>query len=146
VTALLLVEDNKSDEKLALLAIRRAEVATEVVVARDGQEAIDQLLGAGESDPGCRTLPALVLLDLNLPRIGGLEVLRRLRANERTRHLPIVVLTTSKAAEHVVQSYEFGANGFVVKAVDLNDFIKAMNTLLVFWLVVNQPAPARAAR
>jgi len=145
MTLMLLVEDNESDEKLALMAMKKAEVSAEIVVARDGQEALDYLFGVGASADGpVRRLPAVTLLDLNLPKIGGLEVLRRMRADERTRRLPVVVLTTSQEQEDIVRACDLGANAFVTKPVGFAEFVRTINAVLVFWLAVNRaPGPPR---
>ena len=138
----LLVEDNPSDEKLTLRAFRKHNLANEIVVAHDSAEALDYLFGTG-SYAGRDTddLPAIVLLDLNLPRIDGLEVLRRIRADARTRFIPVVVLTTSGETEDLVRSYELGTNAYVRKPVDLTEFMDAARTLGLFWLLMNEPAP-----
>jgi two-component system, response regulator len=142
----LLVEDNASEEMLAMLAIRKADVSADVVVARDGQEALDYLFGGGENaDRPTSRLPTVALLDLNLPKIGGLDVLRRIRADERTRRLPVVVLTTSKEDEDLARAYDLGANAFVCKPVAFEEFARAVNTLLAFWLVLNEVAPPAKA-
>ncbi len=136
---ILLVEDNPSDEKLTLLAFKRCGVANEMVVARDGVEALDYLFATGPHagrDPS--ELPTVMLLDLKLPRIDGLEVLQRVRADERTRILPVVVLTSSKEQEDMVRSYALGANAYVRKPVDFAEFAKAAETLGLFWLLLNQ--------
>jgi two-component system response regulator len=141
---ILLVEDNSSDEKLTVLALRKCEVPNEVVVARDGAEALDYLLATGAyatRDPSA--LPALVLLDLNLPKISGLEVLRRIRTEEKLRALPVVILTSSKEDEDVAQGYAFGANAYVRKPVDYAQFVSAAQTLGIFWLQLNEPFPSR---
>ena len=141
---ILLVEDNSSDEKLTVLALRKCEVPNEVAVVRDGAEALDYLFATGAysaRDP-C-VLPTLVLLDLNLPKINGLEVLRRIRADERARTLPVVILTSSKEDEDITQGYASGANAYVRKPVDYAQFVGAAQTLGVFWLQLNEPAPAR---
>jgi two-component system response regulator len=141
---ILLVEDNASDEKLTVLALRKCEVPNEVAVVRDGAEALDYLFATGAysaRDP-C-VLPTLVLLDLNLPKINGLEVLRRIRADERARTLPVVILTSSKEDEDITQGYASGANAYVRKPVDYAQFVGAAQTLGVFWLQLNEPAPAR---
>jgi len=144
---ILLVEDNPSDEKLTLLALKKCDVAHRVVVARDGAEALDYLFATGahaERDPSL--LPTLVLLDLKLPKIDGLEVLRRVRADERTHSLPIVILTSSKQDEDVAQGYQSGANAYVRKPVAHAEFIAAAKTIGVFWLSLNQPAPRNPMR
>ena len=138
---LLLVEDNPSDEKLAVRAFKKCGVEAEVVVTRDGAEALDFLFGTGEysnRDMGIR--PAVVLLDLSLPRIDGHEVLRRIRADERTKLMPVVVLTASKEEEDVVRSYALGANAYIRKPVDFAEFAGAAQTLRDFWLRMNVPA------
>lgn len=144
-STILLVEDNASDEKLTLLAFRRHTIAHEFVVQRDGADALDYLLCAGKfagRDPSA--LPAVVLLDLKLPRIDGLEVLRRLRTDERTRCLPIVVLTASREDQDVARSYQLGANAYVRKPVDFSEFVDAARTISHFWLSLNEPlAPHR---
>jgi two-component system response regulator len=139
---ILLVEDNSSDEKLTVLAFNRCGVANEVDVARDGSEALEYLFSTGKHagrDP--TALPAVVLLDLNLPKINGLEVLRRLRADERTKLVPVVVLTASKEEEDVLRSYSFGANAYIRKPVEFAEFAEAARTLGLFWLLLNQPPP-----
>jgi two-component system response regulator len=136
---ILLVEDNASDEKLTLVALRRSGVPNEVVVVRDGAEAIDWLYATGRHagrDPTIR--PALVLLDLKLPRIDGFDVLRRIRSDERTRLLPVVVLTASREDEDVVRSYTLGANAHVRKSVDFAEFAETARTLGRFWLLLNE--------
>jgi len=137
---ILLVEDNSSDEKLTVLAFRNCGVANEVVVVRDGVAALDYLHGS-EGKAG-RPLPAVVLLDVNLPKVDGLEVLRRLRANERTRFLPVVMLTASKEEEDILKSYSLGANAYVRKPVEFAPFASAVKTVGLFWLLLNEPAPA----
>ena len=132
---ILLVEDNPDDEKLTLRALKKNNVANPIVVARDGQEALDYL-----SDPG-KPLPAVVLLDLKLPKIGGLEVLRRARENTRTKLIPIVVLTSSKEDADLVASYNFGCNSYIRKPVDFDKFVEAVGRLGLYWLVLNEPPP-----
>ena len=139
---ILLVEDNASDEKLTLLALRNCHVENQVAVARDGVEALDFLFATGlhaARDPSL--LPALVLLDLNLPKIDGLEVLRRIRAHDRTRDLPVVVLTSSRQDEDISQGYASGANAYVRKPVDYDEFVEAAKALGVFWLSLNETPP-----
>lgn len=142
---ILLVEDNTTDEKLTLRAFKKSGVSNPVHVVRDGAEALDYLFRTGghagrASDP----MPALVLLDLKLPKVDGLEVLRRLRADERTRLLPIVVLTASREDEDIVRSYTLGANAYVRKPVDFPKFVEAAKTLGLFWLLLNElPASRR---
>lgn len=136
---ILLVEDNPDDEALALRAFKKLNISNQVVVARDGVEALDYLFATGEHAGRTTTqLPALVLLDLKLPRIDGLEVLRRLRAHELTRILPVVILTSSKEEQDLVQGYNLGANSYVRKPVDYNEFVSAVSQLGVFWLLLNE--------
>jgi two-component system response regulator len=135
---ILLVEDNPTDEKLTLSAFKQSGIANVVVVVRDGAEALDYMFGMGVHAQ--RTaIPSIVLLDLKLPRIDGLEVLRRVRADERTRLVPIVVLTSSKEDEDIVRSYSLGANAYVQKPVDFARFVEAAKTLGLFWLLLNEP-------
>ncbi|HTB59401.1 MAG TPA: response regulator [Polyangia bacterium] len=139
---ILLVEDNASDEKLTVLAFKKCGISNEVVVVRDGADALDYIFGTGKHagrDPNA--LPTVILLDLNLPRIDGLEVLRRIRADQRTRLLPVVVLTASKEEEDVLQSYTLGANAYVRKPVEFVAFVEAAKTLGLFWLLLTEPAP-----
>jgi two-component system response regulator len=137
--SILLVEDNPDDEALTLRAFWKNKIHNEVVVMRDGAEALAYLLPAdGPNTP----FPALVLLDLNLPKIGGLEVLRRMRADERTRLIPVVVLTSSKLEEDILDSYRNGANAYVRKPVNFTDFAEAVRTLGVFWLLLNETVPS----
>jgi two-component system response regulator len=143
---ILLVEDNQDDEILTLRALKKNRIANEVVVARDGVEALDLLLGTGTHAGDTPISPQVVLLDLKLPRIDGLEVLSRLRADERTRLLPVVVLTSSKEDDDLVKSYSKGANAYVRKPVDFDQFTEAVKTLGLFWLLLNEPAPVQRAR
>jgi two-component system response regulator len=140
--AILLVEDNASDEKLTVLAFKNCGISNEVVVMRDGAAALEYLLRTGRYADRDGPLPAVVLLDLKLPKVGGLEVLQRVRADERTRFLPVVVLTASKEEEDILQSYSLGANAYVRKPVQFGEFIEAAKTLGLFWLLMNEPAPA----
>jgi two-component system response regulator len=143
---ILLVEDNESDELLTLRAFKRSNILNEIVVARDGSEALDYIFGKGvHAGRDASNLPALVLLDLNLPKIDGMGVLRAIRADSRTGLLPVVVLTSSKEDEDVVKSYELGANAYVRKPVDFVQFSEAARTLGLFWLVLNEAPPVRRA-
>jgi CheY-like chemotaxis protein len=135
---LLLVEDNPDDEALTIRALRRVNVGNEVVVVRDGVEALEYLLGTG-SGSDARPMPQVVLLDIKLPKLDGLEVLRRLRADPRTKVLPVVILTSSSEEEDRVRSYELGANSFVRKPVDFSQFAQAVAQLGLYWLLLNQP-------
>ena len=140
---ILLIEDNASDEKLTILAFKKCGVANEVVVMRDGAAALDYLFRTGvHADRDASVVPAVVLLDLMLPKIDGHEVLRRIRADERTKHIPVVVLTASKEEEDVLSSYSLGANAYVRKPVEFADFAEAAKTLGLFWLLLNEPPPA----
>jgi two-component system response regulator len=139
---ILLVEDNKDDELLTLRGFRKNHVANEIIVARDGVQALDYLFGTGPyagRDVGA--LPQVVLLDLNLPLIGGLDVLKRVRADERTKLLPVVVLTSSKEEEDIIKSYSLGANGYVRKPVNFDAFMEAVKGLGLYWLLLNEAAP-----
>jgi two-component system response regulator len=137
---ILLVEDNPSDEKLTLLAFKKCGITNEVVVARDGVEALDYLFCTGKYDKrNVRELPTVVLLDLKLPRIDGLEVLRRVREDVRTKLVPVVILTSSKEDEDVMRGYQLGANAYVRKPVDFAEFAEAAKTLGLFWLLLNEP-------
>jgi two-component system response regulator len=141
---ILLVEDNTSDEKLTVVAFRNCGVANEIVVVRDGAAALDYLFGTGDhKDPNPGTLPTVVLLDLKLPKVDGLEVLRRVRAHERTKLLPVVILTSSKEEEDIMTSYSLGANAYVRKPLEFSEFLEAAKTLGLFWLLLNEPAPGR---
>ncbi|MDX2097373.1 MAG: response regulator [Leptolyngbyaceae cyanobacterium bins.59] len=141
---ILLVEDNPDDEALALRALQRSNITNEVVVARDGVEALDFLFGTGSyanRDMGIQ--PAVILLDLKLPRVDGIEVLRRLRTDERTRLLPVVVLTTSREEQDLINSYSLGCNSYVRKPVDFVQFAEAVRQLGMYWLLMNEPPPIR---
>lgn len=140
---ILLVEDNPDDEALALRALRKANVRNQVVVARDGVDALDYLFGTGaHAGRDARTMPQVVLLDLKLPRLDGLEVLRRLRADERTRLLPVVILTSSTEDEDRIAGYKLGANSYVRKPVEFGQFADAVRQLGLYWLLLNEPPPA----
>jgi two-component system response regulator len=137
--SILLVEDNKDDEALTLRALQKNRILNKVVVARDGVEALDYLLGTGPHTGRDTTdQPQLVLLDLKLPRIDGLEVLKKMRADDRAKYVPVVVLTSSGEEEDLVRSYAFGANSYVRKPVDFAQFTEAVKTLGLFWLLLNQ--------
>lgn len=138
---ILLVEDNPQDEMLTLRALRKANVANRIDVARDGQQALDYLFGR-EGEEGGAGLPAVVLLDLNLPRLSGLTVLERLRADPRTELLPVVILTSSDEDRDRLRSYRSGANSFVRKPVEFPEFAETVARLGAYWMLVNQP-PAR---
>jgi two-component system response regulator len=144
---ILLVEDRADDVELTLRAFEKANVANEIVVASDGEEAINYLFGLGRHagrDPN--VMPQVVLMDLKLPKIDGLGVLRRMRADERTRRLPVVIMTSSKEESDVALGYNLGANSFIRKPVDFVQFVEAANLLGLYWLVINEPPPVRAAQ
>jgi CheY-like chemotaxis protein len=139
---ILLVEDNPSDVGLTQRALDKSHVANELVVAEDGQAALDYLFGTGvHAGRDVAELPALVLLDLKLPGVDGLEVLRRVRADERTRRLPVVILTSSKEEQDVAAGYDLGVNSYIRKPVDFTQFAQAIQHLGLYWLVLNEPPP-----
>ena len=141
---ILLVEDNQDDEELALLAFKKGQVANRIVVARDGVEAIEYLMGSGRyADVPDHVLPQMVLLDLKLPKVDGLEVLRRIRSEPRTRRIPVIILTSSREEEDLIRSYDLGANSYVRKPVDFQQFVEAVRQLQLYWLVINEPPPLR---
>ncbi len=139
---ILLVEDNPDDVELTLRALKKHNITNEVVVVRDGQEALDYLLG-GDEHAGCapKGLPTVILLDLKLPKVDGLEVLQQLRADERTELVPVVVLTSSKTEQDMISSYKLGANSFVRKPVEFGEFAEAVRQLGLYWLLLNEPPP-----
>ena len=141
---ILLVEDNPDDVDLTLRALKRNNILNEVVVACDGVEALDNLFASG-AYAGCNgsALPEVVLLDLKLPEVDGLEVLRRLRADDRTRLLPVVILTSSREEKHLIESYSLGANSYVRKPVDFMEFSEAVRQLGMYWLLLNEPPPVK---
>lgn len=136
---ILLVEDNPDDVQLTLRALKKNKILNEVIVARDGVEALDYLFGNGEfADRNPDDKPQVILLDLKMPRMDGLDVLRRIRADERTRLQPVVILTTSSEEKDRVESYELGANSYIRKPVDFNQFADAVQQLGLYWLVLNE--------
>jgi two-component system response regulator len=140
---ILLVEDNPDDQKLTVRALKKNNITNDIVIAEDGVQALDYLFSTGQyagRDP--RERPSLVLLDLKLPKIDGLEVLARLRADERTKTVPVVVLTSSKEEEDLITSYQRGANSYVQKPVNFLEFVEAAGRLGVYWLMLNEPPPA----
>jgi CheY-like chemotaxis protein len=140
--SILLVEDNPDDEALAIRALKRHHIGNEIVVARDGVEALDYLFGTGIYEGrDTSNKPTVILLDLKLPRVDGLEVLRRLRSDERTRLLPIVVLTTSSEEQDMLNSYSFGCNSYIRKPVDFIQFSEAIRQLGMYWLLMNETPP-----
>lgn len=137
---ILLVEDNPDDEALTLRAFHKNRIANQVIVARDGVEALDYLFGTGvHAGRDMSVSPAVVLLDLKLPRVDGLEVLRRVRADARTNLLPVVILTTSREQQDIYEAYQLGANSYIRKPVDFEQFIYAVGQLGLYWLVLNEP-------
>jgi two-component system, response regulator len=140
---ILVVDDNPDDVEMTLMAFRRNNIVNEVVVASDGQEALDYLFGTGAwegRDP--LVMPDMVLLDLNMPKVAGLQVLQRMRADPRTKLLPVVILTTSSEDKDIVSSYGLGANSYVRKPVDFEQFVEAVRQLGLYWLVINERPPA----
>jgi CheY-like chemotaxis protein len=139
---ILLVEDNPDDEALTLRALKKNNIANEVVVARDGVEALDYLFGTGaHAGRDMSVMPQVILLDLKLPKVDGFEVLRRLRADERTKFLPVVILTTSNEEKDRLNGYGLGANSFVRKPVEFGQFIEGVRQLGLYWLILNEAAP-----
>ena len=138
---ILLVEDNPSDVELTRRALHKSHISNQMIVAEDGQEALDYLFGG---DPLTNTnkneLPALILLDLKLPKVDGLQVLRQIRANERTSRVPVVILTTSNEEQDITQSYDLGANSYIRKPVDFKQFVDVIQYLGLYWLVMNETA------
>jgi CheY-like chemotaxis protein len=139
---ILLVEDNPDDIELTLRALSKNNILNEVVLARDGKEAIDYLYGTGAYvGRDARVQPVVIFLDLKLPKLSGIDVLTRLRADERTRLIPVVVLTSSKEEEDMIASYALGANSYIRKPIDFDQFMDAIRQLGMYWLVLNQPPP-----
>jgi two-component system response regulator len=139
---ILLVEDNADDEALTLRALNKNKIANKIVVVRDGAEALDYLFATGtHADRDPFELPQVILLDLKLPKIDGLEVLRRLRSDPRTHMLPVVVLTSSKEEQDMLKAYSLGVNSYVRKPVDFNQFVEAIGQLGLYWLVLNEAPP-----
>jgi len=144
---ILLVEDNPDDEMLTLLALKNNNIKNEVVVARDGAEALDYLFGTGGyKGRDISAMPQLILLDLKLPKIDGLEVLRRLRSDDRTKFLPVVILTSSKEDLDLINGYKLGANSYIRKPVDFKQFSEAVRQLGLYWLVLNEIPPRPGSR
>ena len=136
---ILLVEDNPDDELLTLMAFRDNKIINEIVVARDGEEALDLLFVTGKfKDRDVKRLPQLILLDLKLPKVDGLEVLQKIRSTKETRFLPVVVLTSSREETDIIKSYQLGANSYIRKPVDFEQFSQAIKQLGIYWLVLNE--------
>ena len=138
---ILLVEDSPKDLELTLAALQKCQLANDIVVARDGEEAIDFLYATGSHEGRPDGDPAVVLLDLKLPKIDGLEILERVKNDPALRHIPVVMLTSSREEQDLVRSYELGVNAFVVKPVEFTKFFKAIEDLGVFWAILNEPPP-----
>lgn len=145
-STILLVEDNPDHQELTLMTLAENNVLNEIAVANDGIEALDYLYGTGKHagrDP--RDVPALILLDLKLPKMGGIEVLKRVREDERTRYVPVVILTSSSEEEDIVASLQSGANSYVRKPVDFNRFVEQVQRLQVYWILVHEPPGGRTS-
>jgi two-component system, response regulator len=141
---ILLVEDNPDDVELTIRAFRQNKISNKMIVARDGVEALDYLLGTGKyAGRNVQDLPVVILLDLKLPKIDGLEVLKRIRENELTHLLPVVILTSSKEQQDLINGYQLGANSYIRKPVDFNKFTEAIKLLGLYWLILNEQAPVR---
>lgn len=142
IKTILLVEDNPSDIDLTKRALANANIANELIVAEDGQEALDYLFGTGHY-AGRDVAPSLavILLDLKLPKVDGLDVLRRIRADERTKRLPVVILTSSQEEQDIAAGYDLGANSYIRKPVDFSQFAEAIKSMGLYWLVLNEPPP-----
>jgi two-component system response regulator len=139
---ILLVEDNPDDEELTLRALKKNNIQNDVIVARDGVQALDYLFGTGiYAGRDASRLPSVTLLDLKLPKIDGLEVLKRIREHERTKLLPVVILTSSKEEQDLIKGYALGANSYIRKPVDFSQFIEAVRQLGLYWLLLNESAP-----
>ena len=138
---ILIVEDDPNDVELTLTALADYNLANEVVVTRDGQQALDYLYCRGKFSSRVAGNPAVMLLDLKLPKIGGLEVLQQVKADERLKMIPVVVLTSSSEEKDMMRSYSLGVNAYVVKPVDFHEFVNAVKELGVFWAVINEPPP-----
>lgn len=140
--SILLVEDNPDDEALTLRALKKNNIHNEIIVARDGVEALEYLFGTGvHAGRDTHVMPQLILLDLNLPRLSGLDVLKQVRADLRTKLLPIVILTSSLEEQDIVSGYSLGANSYIRKPVDFIQFVEAVRQLHLYWLVLNEPVP-----
>jgi CheY-like chemotaxis protein len=141
---ILLIEDNADDEELTLYAFRKSNVANHIIVAHDGQEALDILFGPeGDGSPTLRLRPSVILLDLKLPKVSGLDVLRRIRGDPRSRFLPVIILTSSREQEDLIASYQLGCNSYVRKPVNFLEFVEAARQLDLYWLLLNESPPIK---
>lgn len=141
---ILLVEDNPDDEALTLRALKKNRLSNEVIVARDGEEAINYLFALSSFvGRDITDWPAVVLLDIQLPKVGGLDVLKRIRSDERTRRMPVVILTSSKEERDLIQSYDLGVNSYVRKPVNFDEFVKAVSQIGLYWLILNEMPASR---
>jgi CheY-like chemotaxis protein len=141
---ILLAEDNLKDIELTMAALEESHLANEVVVARDGAEALDYLYRRGKFAQRDASQPVVVLLDLKMPKVDGLEVLRQMKSNPDFKHIPVVMLTSSREEQDLVRSYQLGVNAYVVKPVDFQQFLDSIKQLGIFWAVINEPPPSRA--
>ena len=139
--AILLVEDNASDEELAIIALKKHNITNKIQIARDGAEALEYLFGSVDSETLKCVGPLVVLLDLKLPRIDGLEVLRRIKSHPEAKKIPVVVLTSSSEEKDIVESYRLGVNSYIRKPVDFNQFTEAVNQIGLYWLLLNKQSP-----
>src|SRR5476651_46299 len=144
IKRILLAEDNENDVELTLTALQECRLSNEVEVVRDGAEALDYIYQRGKYSTRTNGLPGVILLDLKMPRVDGLEVLRQIKSDPALHHIPVVMLTSSREEKDLVRSYDLGVNAFVVKPVDFSQFVEAIRTLGVFWAIVNEPPPARS--
>ena len=142
---IMLVEDNPNDEALTLRALKQIGLSSSVIVMRDGAEALDYIYRRGAYAARKDCLPCVVLLDIKMPKVDGLEVLRQIKSDPALKHLPVVMLTSSREEKDVVLSYDLGVNAFVVKPVDFDQFLKAIQSLGMFWAIVNEPPPIKQA-
>jgi len=143
IKRILLAEDNENDIELTLTALQECRLSNEVEIVRDGAEALDYIYQRGKYSGRGDCLPCVILLDLKMPRVDGLEVLRQIKSDPALRHIPVVMLTSSREEKDLVQSYDLGVNAFVVKPVDFDQFLKAIRALGMFWVIVNEPPPAK---
>ena len=143
---ILLVEDNERDVELTLAALEEHNLANEVIIARDGAEALDYLHRRGKFAEHANGLPVVVLLDLKMPKVDGLEVLRQMRRHDTLKHVPVVMITSSREEQDLVQSYQLGVNAYVVKPVDFQKFVESVKQIGFFWAIINEPPPGTVKR